>query len=77
MHGHMLGATGVIEAIITVLSLASREAPPTAFLENLDRECAGVHHITGESLRGNFRAALCNSFAFGGSNSVLAFRAAH
>ena len=77
MHGHLLGATGVIEAIITVLSLASQEAPPTAFLQNLDRECAGVHHITGESLHGDFRAALCNSCAFGGSNSVLAFRAAH
>ena len=77
MHGHMLGATGVIEAIITVLSLAFQEAPPTAYLENLDRECAGVHHITGESLRGGLRAALCNSFAFGGSNSVLAFRSAH
>lgn len=77
MHGHLLGATGVVEAIITVLSLASREAPPTAYLEKLDRECGGVRHITGESARGNLRAALCNSFAFGGSNSVLAFRAVH
>ena len=77
MHGHTLGATGAIEAIITVLSLASQEAPPTAYLESLDRECAGVRHITGESLRGSMRAALCNSFAFGGSNSVLAFRATH
>ena len=77
MHGHMLGATGVIEAIITVLSLASQEAPPTAHLDDLDRECTGVHHITGGSLRGSLRAALSNSFAFGGSNSVLAFRAAH
>ena len=77
MHGHLLGATGVVEAIITVLSLASREAPPTAYLDKLDRECEGVRHITGESARGNLRAALCNSFAFGGSNSVLAFRAVH
>jgi len=76
MHGHMLGATGVIEAIITVLSLDSQEAPPTAYLDNLDRECAGVRHITGGSLRGRLRAALSNSFAFGGSNTVLAFRAA-
>jgi 3-oxoacyl-[acyl-carrier-protein] synthase II len=77
MHGHMLGATGVIEAIITVMSLASQEAPPTAYLDDVDRECAGVRHITGSSLRGNLRAALSNSFAFGGSNTVLAFRAAH
>jgi len=77
MHGHMLGATGVIEAIITVLSLASQEAPPTAYLDDVDRECTGVRHITGGSLRGSLRAALSNSFAFGGSNTVLAFRAAH
>jgi len=75
MHGHMLGATGVIEAIITVLSLHSNEAPPTAYLDDLDRECTGVRHITGGSLQGSLRAALSNSFAFGGSNTVLAFRA--
>ena len=77
MHGHMLGATGVIEAIITVMSLASQEAPPTAHLDAVDRDCTGVRHITGGPLRGSLRAALSNSFAFGGSNSVLAFRAAH
>ncbi len=77
MHGHMLGATGVIEAIITVLSLASQEAPPTAYLDDVDRECTGVRHITGGPLRTSLRAALSNSFAFGGSNTVLAFRAAH
>jgi len=77
MHGHMLGAAGAIEAIITVLSLASQEAPPTAHLDDVDRECTGVRHITGGSLRGSLRAALSNSFAFGGSNTVLAFRAVH
>jgi 3-oxoacyl-[acyl-carrier-protein] synthase II len=77
MHAHMLGATGVIEAIITVLSLASQEAPPTAYLDDPDRECSGVRHITGGSLRSGLRAALSNSFAFGGSNTVLAFRAVH
>jgi 3-oxoacyl-[acyl-carrier-protein] synthase II len=71
----MLGATGVIEAIITVLSLHSNEAPPTAYLDDLDRECTGVRHIVGGSLQGSLRAALSNSFAFGGSNTVLAFRA--
>lgn len=77
MHGHTLGASGVIEAIVTVLSLAAQEAPPTAHLDDVDRGCAGVHHIAGGSLRGSLRAALSNSFAFGGSNSVLAFRAVH
>ena len=77
MHAHMLGAAGVIEAIITVMSLASQVAPPTAHLDEVDRDCTGVRHITGGPLRGSLRAALSNSFAFGGSNTVLAFRAAH
>ena len=74
MHGHMLGATGVIEAIATVLSLYRQAVPPTAHLDAIDPLCAGVHHvITGESAV-PLRAALSNSFAFGGSNAVLAFR---
>jgi len=77
MHGHMLGATGVIEAIITVLSLVSQEAPPTAYLDDVDRDCTGVRHVTGGSFGGRLRAALSNSFAFGGSNIVLAFRTAN
>jgi len=59
------------------MSLASQEAPPTAYLDDLDGDCTGVRHITGGPLRGSLRAALSNSFAFGGSNTVLAFRAVH
>ncbi len=77
MHGHLLGATGIVEAIITVMSLASQEAPPTAYLDDIDKDCTGVRHITGGPMRGKLRAAISNSFAFGGSNTVLAFRAAH
>ncbi|MEN9477023.1 MAG: hypothetical protein RLZZ300_1164, partial [Pseudomonadota bacterium] len=49
--------------------------PPTANLQdNLDPACAGVDHVT-TGRRQTLRAALSNSFAFGGSNAVLAFRA--
>ena len=76
MHGHSLGATGAMEALITVLALARQAIPPTAHLEQVDPDCMGVRHVMGSALRDvPLQAALSNSFAFGGSNAVLAFRA--
>jgi 3-oxoacyl-[acyl-carrier-protein] synthase II len=74
MLGHMLGATGAVEALITVLALSRQQVPPTAHLDRIDPACAGVRHVArvGESLP--LQAALTSSFAFGGSNAVLAFR---
>ena len=76
MHGHQLGAAGAIEAIVTVLALREQAIPPTAHLQGLDPACAGVDHVTTGRHHQPLRAALSNSFAFGGSNAVLAFRAA-
>ncbi len=77
MHGHSLGAVGAMEALITVLALARQEIPPTAHLEEVATDCQGVFHVMGEGLKGvSFQAAVSNSFAFGGSNAVLAFRSA-
>ena len=76
MHGHLLGAVGAMEALITVLALARQEIPPTAHLEEVAEECQGVRHVMGVGLTGmSFKSAVSNSFAFGGSNAVLAFRA--
>jgi 3-oxoacyl-[acyl-carrier-protein] synthase II len=76
MHGHSLGATGAIEALITVLALARQVIPPTAHLEQVAPDCVGVRHVMGCALRDvPLQAAISNSFAFGGSNAVLAFRA--
>jgi 3-oxoacyl-[acyl-carrier-protein] synthase II len=74
MHGHLLGATGALEAVITVLALSRQQVPPTAHLDRLDPSCAGVRHIAGKGIELPLRAALSSSFAFGGSNAVLAFR---
>jgi 3-oxoacyl-[acyl-carrier-protein] synthase II len=74
MHGHLLGAAGAIEAIATVLALRKQIVPPTAHLTDLDPACGGVDHVT-VGRHQPLRAALSNSFAFGGSNAVLAFRA--
>ena len=75
LHGHLLGAAGALEAIITVLALRDGAIPPTAHLEHLDPACAGVDHVATARHQQPLRAALASSFAFGGSNAVLAFRA--
>jgi 3-oxoacyl-[acyl-carrier-protein] synthase II len=60
-----------------VLALHADTLPPTAHLDVVDPACQGVRHIQGQALRRTgARAALSNSFAFGGSNAVLAFKAA-
>ena len=74
LHGHLLGAAGALEAIITVLALRDGALPPTANLDSLDPACAGVDHVTEARRNQSLRAALTSSFAFGGSNAVLAFR---
>jgi len=76
MHGHSLGAAGAIEAIATVLSLRQGALAPTINLAgNVDPACRGIDHVTEGRHGLKLRAALSNSFAFGGSNAVLAFRA--
>ncbi|HER34138.1 MAG: beta-ketoacyl-[acyl-carrier-protein] synthase family protein [Halothiobacillaceae bacterium] len=73
-HGHAMGATGAIEAAITVMALQRRSLPPTAHLDVIDPACAGVDHIRDRAREvPGIVAALSNSFAFGGSNAVLAF----
>lgn len=76
VHGHMMGATGAVEAVITVMALKNDALPPTAHLVDIDPACTGVRHIQGQALRDTgVKVALSNSFAFGGSNAVLLFRA--
>lgn len=75
MHGHTLGASGAIEALVTVLALERQMVPPTAHLTQVEPDCEGVLHILGVGRDDHpFEAAASNSFAFGGSNAVLVFR---
>jgi 3-oxoacyl-[acyl-carrier-protein] synthase II len=76
MHGHLLGACGAVEAVVTALALREQAVPPTAHLAGrIDPACEGVDHVLQGRRGVPLRAALSNSFAFGGSNAVLAFRA--
>lgn len=75
-HGHLMAGAGAIEALVTTLALHHDALPPTAHLDRVDEACLGVAHLQGQARRGGgVRAALSNSFAFGGSNAVLAFKA--
>ena len=75
-HGHLMGASGAIEAVITVLSIKAGLVPPTANLIEVDPACEGVRHIkVDDNKKMNIKSAISNSFAFGGSNSVLVFKA--
>ncbi len=73
LHGHLLGASGALEAAITVLALHHRQLPPNAHCETPDPACP-LHLVpTGGVAAPGLRAAISNSFAFGGTNSVLLF----
>lgn len=74
MTGHLLGAAGAIEAVITVAALQKQELPPNVGLTQQDPDCQVqlVRADHGESAEVEY--ALSNSLGFGGHNAVLAFK---
>ena len=75
MHGHTLGAAGALEAVATALALHYGVLPPTANYLGPDPEC-DLDVVSNSAREQRLEAALSNSFAFGGLNAVLGFRAA-
>ena len=73
MTGHLLGGSGGIEAVATVLAAASDRIPPTINLDNPDPEC-DLDYTPHESRELPVEVALSNSFGFGGHNVTLVFR---
>jgi 3-oxoacyl-[acyl-carrier-protein] synthase II len=73
MTGHLLGAAGGVEAIFSVLAIRDQVAPPTANLANQDPAC-DLDYIPNAARRMPIRAALSNSFGFGGTNGTLIFK---
>ena len=76
MHGHALGAAAAMEAAATVLALHHGVLPPTANFTTLD-PLIDLDVIANQARARPVEYALSNSFAFGGMNAVLAFRAAN
>ncbi|MDP2514709.1 beta-ketoacyl-ACP synthase II [Photobacterium damselae subsp. piscicida] len=73
MTGHLLGAAGSVEAIITALTLVDQVVPPTINLDNPGEGC-DLDYVPGTARDVNLEYALCNSFGFGGTNGSLLFK---
>lgn len=73
MTGHLLGAAGSVEAIITALALVDQIVPPTINLDNPDDEC-DLDLVPHTARKVDMEYALCNSFGFGGTNGSLIFK---
>ncbi|GAA3308585.1 hypothetical protein GCM10020295_71030 [Streptomyces cinereospinus] len=72
MTGHLLGGSGAVEAAVCALAVSRGALPPTHNLDEVDPAC-DLDHVRGEARRVPVRAALSNSFAFGGHNVSLLF----
>lgn len=73
MTGHLLGGSGGIEAVATVMAIANDQIPPTINLDNPDPEC-DLDYVPNFSRAQTIDVALSNSFGFGGHNVTLAFK---
>lgn len=71
MHGHLMGATGAVEFMVSVLALKNNAIPPTINLQQPDPEC-DLDYVPNTGRTGlQLDAVMSNSFAFGGTNAVL------
>ena len=73
MIGHMLGAAGGIEAVISALSIKEQIAPPTINLDNQDPDC-DLDYVPNIARSMKIEVAMSNSFGFGGTNGTLIFK---
>ena len=73
MHGHVMGATGAVELVATVMALQRGIIPPTANYNCPDPEC-DLDYVPNQAREKPLRTAISNSFAFGGLNAVLLVR---
>jgi 3-oxoacyl-[acyl-carrier-protein] synthase II len=73
MTGHLLGAAGGIEAVFSILALRDQVSPPTINQQNPDPQC-DLDYVPNTARKMTIRAALSNSFGFGGTNGTLVFK---
>jgi 3-oxoacyl-(acyl-carrier-protein) synthase len=73
MTGHLLGAAGGIEGVFSALAIYHRTLPPTINYVTPDPDC-DLDYVPNEPREADVRAALSNSFGFGGTNAALVFK---
>jgi 3-oxoacyl-[acyl-carrier-protein] synthase II len=71
MTGHLLGAAGGLEALISAMAISEGVVPPTINLDKPAPEASGLDLVPHESRRRQVNYVLSNSFGFGGTNSSL------
>jgi 3-oxoacyl-[acyl-carrier-protein] synthase II len=71
MHGHLMGAAGALEAVITTLAVCSNKLPPTINLVYPDPECDLDYVPNVSKTLPKLEYAMSNSFAFGGTGAAL------
>jgi 3-oxoacyl-(acyl-carrier-protein) synthase len=76
MTGHMMGATGALEAVFCVMAVRKNIIPPTIHYETPDPEC-DLDYVSNHARDENVNVALSNSFGFGGHNAVIVIRKCH
>ncbi len=74
MTGHMLGGTGAVEAIYSVLTIRDGKVAPTINLETPDPDC-DLNYVPNKAVTAPVKKVISNSFGFGGTNATLAFSA--
>ncbi|MEO8245078.1 MAG: beta-ACP synthase, partial [bacterium] len=74
MHGHLMGGAGAVEVLACLMALQQGVIAPTVGHVAGDADC-DLDVVPNMARQGRVAAALSNSFAFGGLNAVLAFRA--
>ena len=73
--GHLLGAAGRVEAIFCILAIRDQIVPPTFNLDNPSDGCGDIDLVPHQAKEREVRAALSNSFGFGGTNASVIFTA--
>jgi 3-oxoacyl-[acyl-carrier-protein] synthase II len=72
MHGHTLGASGALGAVVSLVAMTEGFLPPTIHCETPDPEC-DLDYVTTGARRADPEVVLCNAFAFGGNNTTVIF----
>lgn len=75
MTGHLMGAAGAIEAIISIMAMRDNVIPPTINTTNIDPQIpSNINIATGESMEKRIEVAMSNTFGFGGHNGIAVFK---
>lgn len=72
--GHLLGAAGAVEAVFSIMAIQDQTCPPTLNLHNVEEEISEFDLVPLKAKKRPIKAAMSNSFGFGGTNSSLIFK---